>query len=46
MGLPVIVAWQALVLAVVISVVVGVTSGMIPAKRAADLDPIEALRGE
>ena len=46
MGLPVIVAWQALVLSVVISVVVGVTSGMIPAKRAADLDPIEALRGE
>ena len=46
MGLPVVFAWQALVLAVVISVVVGVTSGMIPARRAASLDPIEALRGE
>ncbi|MFT3768894.1 MAG: ABC transporter permease [Minicystis sp.] len=46
MGLPVVFAWQALVLAVVISVVVGVASGLIPAKRAADLNPIEALRGE
>jgi putative ABC transport system permease protein len=46
MGLPVVFAWQALVLAVVISVVVGVTSGMIPARRAANLNPIEALRGE
>jgi ABC-type antimicrobial peptide transport system permease subunit len=39
-------AWQALVAAVVISVVVGVTSGFIPARRAANLNPIEALRGE
>jgi putative ABC transport system permease protein len=46
MGLPVVFAWQALVLAVVISVVVGVTSGLIPARRAAEMDPIEALRGE
>jgi putative ABC transport system permease protein len=46
MGLPVVFAWQALVLAVAISVVVGVASGMVPAKRAADLNPIEALRGE
>ncbi|MFO0758876.1 MAG: ABC transporter permease [Byssovorax sp.] len=46
MGMPAVFAWQALVLAVVISVTVGVTSGIIPAKRAADLNPIEALRGE
>lgn len=46
MGLPVVFAWQALVLAVVISVVVGVVSGFIPARRAANLNPIEALRGE
>ena len=46
MGLPPVFAWQALLLAVVISVVVGVTSGLVPAKRAADLNPIEALRGE
>jgi putative ABC transport system permease protein len=46
MGLPIVLAWQALALAVVISVLVGVTSGLVPAKRAADLNPIEALRGE
>jgi putative ABC transport system permease protein len=46
MGMPAVFAWQALGIAVLISVVVGVTSGFIPAKRAADLNPIEALRGE
>ncbi|MEO7331902.1 MAG: ABC transporter permease [Minicystis sp.] len=46
MGMPAVFAWQALVIAVLISVVVGVSSGLIPAKRAADLNPIEALRGE
>jgi putative ABC transport system permease protein len=46
MGLPMVFAWQALVAAVVISVFVGVASGLVPARRAARLDPIEALRGE
>jgi len=46
MGLPVVFAWQALVAAVIISVGVGVASGFIPARRAANLNPIEALRGE
>ena len=46
MELPVVLSWQALVLAFMISVFVGVTSGFIPARRAANLDPIEALRGE
>ena len=46
MGLPIVFAWQALILAVVISVLVGVLSGLVPAKRAADMNPIEALRGE
>jgi putative ABC transport system permease protein len=46
MELPVILSWKALVLAFMISVLVGVLSGFLPARRAALLDPIEALRGE
>jgi putative ABC transport system permease protein len=46
MELPVVLSWQALILAFIISVFVGVVSGFIPARRAANLDPIEALRGE
>jgi ABC-type antimicrobial peptide transport system permease subunit len=46
MDLPMVLSWQALVVAFLISVLVGVTSGFIPARRAANLDPIEALRGE
>jgi putative ABC transport system permease protein len=32
--------------ALVVSFLVGVASGVLPARRAATLDPIEALRGE
>jgi putative ABC transport system permease protein len=46
MELPIVLSWQALVLAFAISVLVGVVSGFIPARRAAELDPIAALRGE
>ncbi len=46
MELPIVLSWQALVLALAISVLVGVVSGFIPARRAAGLDPIAALRGE
>jgi putative ABC transport system permease protein len=46
MGLPMVLAWQALVAAVLISIFVGVASGLVPARRAAELNPIEALRGE
>jgi putative ABC transport system permease protein len=40
------VSWEILVASVMVLVVVGVLSGLVPATRAARLDPVEALRYE
>ncbi len=45
-ALPVVVPVRFVVAAVVISLLVGILSGALPAKRAAALDPVEALRAE
>jgi putative ABC transport system permease protein len=44
--LPVHTPWTYVVLAEVLAVVLGIISGILPARRAARLDPVEALRDE
>lgn len=45
-GLPVHVAWRYALLALIVAIVIGLLAGVMPALRAARLDPIEALRNE
>ncbi|MCR5181988.1 MAG: ABC transporter permease [Clostridia bacterium] len=45
-GAPVAINWGAVLLAVGFSMVIGIVFGILPSKKAADLDPIEALRHE
>ena len=45
-GLPMSTPIEAVFAALAMSLLVGIVSGVAPARRAADLDPIEALRAE
>ncbi|MBO4235944.1 MAG: ABC transporter permease [Firmicutes bacterium] len=45
-GAPVAISWPATIIAVVFSMAIGIIFGLIPSRKAANLDPIEALRHE
>jgi len=44
-GMPAMLSWEALLLALLFSTLVGVVAGLQPAKRAANLDPVQAIKG-
>jgi putative ABC transport system permease protein len=41
----VVLSWEPFALAIVFSTVVGLIAGLQPAKRAAAMDPVDAIRG-
>jgi len=43
-GTPAVISWEALALAFGFSFIVGIIFGVQPARKAAQLDPVEALR--
>lgn len=43
--MPVVLSWEPFVLAMVFSTIVGLLAGLQPAKRAAAMDPVDAVRG-
>lgn len=43
--MPAVISWEPFVLAVVFSAIVGMAAGMQPARKAAAMDPVEAIRG-
>jgi len=44
-NMPTVVSWEPFVLALVFSSLVGILAGILPARRAASLDPVQAIRG-
>jgi ABC-type lipoprotein release transport system permease subunit len=44
MKLPTVLPWEAFILGMVFSTFVGMAAGIIPARRAASLEPVETLR--
>ena len=42
--MPIAIAWEYIAYAIIISLFIGLTAGYLPAKSAAQMDPIEALR--
>jgi putative ABC transport system permease protein len=45
MTMPAVISWEPFVLAFLFSVIIGVLAGIQPAKKAAAMDPVEAIRG-
>jgi putative ABC transport system permease protein len=43
--MPTVVSWEPFALALVFSSLVGILAGILPARRAAALDPVQAIRG-